>query len=86
MSSTCSGNVISCKRLRVGLPVRSEVIITPPLSAFPPHKDMTVMCMCHCMQYSLGTHLPYVAVTGRKRTLFHCKWANLIGYISRMLY
>ena len=27
-----------------------------------------------------------VAVTGRKRTLFHCKWANLISYISRMLY
>ena len=24
----------------------------------------------------------YVAVTGRKRTLFHCKWANSIGYIS----
>ena len=21
-----------------------------------------------------------VAVTGRKRTLFHCKWANLISY------
>ena len=25
-----------------------------------------------------------VAVTGRKRTLFHCKWANSISY--RMLY
>ena len=23
----------------------------------------------------------YVAVTGRKRTLFHCMWANLISYI-----
>ena len=22
----------------------------------------------------------YVAVTGRKRTLFHCKWANSISY------
>ena len=28
----------------------------------------------------------YVVVTGRKRTLFHCKWANSISYISRMLY
>ena len=28
----------------------------------------------------------YVAVTGRKQTLFHSKWANLISYISRMLY
>ena len=28
----------------------------------------------------------YVAVTGRKRTLFHCRWANSISYISRMLY
>ena len=28
----------------------------------------------------------HVAVTSRKRTLFHCKWANSIGYISRMLY
>ena len=27
-----------------------------------------------------------VAVTGRKRTLFHCKWANSMSYISRMLY
>ena len=27
-----------------------------------------------------------VAVTGRKRTLFHCKWANLISHISRMLH
>ena len=27
-----------------------------------------------------------MAVTGRKRTLFHCKWANSISYISRMLY
>ena len=27
-----------------------------------------------------------VAVTGRKRTLFHCKWANSINYITRMLY
>ena len=27
-----------------------------------------------------------VAVTGRKRTLFHCKWDNSIGYISRMFY
>ena len=25
----------------------------------------------------------YLAVTGRKRTLFHCMWAS---YISRMLY
>ena len=24
----------------------------------------------------------YVAVTGRKRTLFHCKWANLSNSIS----
>ena len=24
----------------------------------------------------------YARVTGRKRTLFHCKWANLISYIS----
>ena len=28
----------------------------------------------------------YVADTGRKRTLFHSKWANLISHISRMLY
>ena len=28
----------------------------------------------------------YVADTGRKRTLFPCKWANSISYISRMLY
>ena len=27
-----------------------------------------------------------VADTGRKRTLFHSKWANSISYISRMLY
>ena len=36
-------------------------------------------CACAC------TYV-YVAVTGRKRTLFHCKWANSISYISRMLY
>ena len=29
---------------------------------------------------------PCVADTGRKRTLFHCKWVNSISYISRMLY
>ena len=28
----------------------------------------------------------YVVDPGRKRTLFHCKWANSISYISRMLY
>ena len=28
----------------------------------------------------------HVADTGRKRTLFHCKWANSISYISRMIY
>ena len=27
-----------------------------------------------------------MAVTGRKRTLFHSKWANSMSYISRMLY
>ena len=34
---------------------------------------------------SAGHHL-YVAVTGRKQTLFHCKWVNSISHISRMLY
>ena len=28
----------------------------------------------------------HVADTGRKQTLFHCKWVNSISYISRMLY
>ena len=31
-------------------------------------------------------HTLCVAVTGRKRTLFHSKWVNSISYISRMLY
>ena len=26
-----------------------------------------------------------MADTGRKQTLFHCKWANSISHISRML-
>ena len=34
----------------------------------------------------LPNNVNYVAVTGRKRTLFHVKWANSISYISRMLY
>ena len=40
-----------------------------------------------CVKHAkfLMSHI-YVAVTGRKRTLFHCKWANSISYISRMLY
>ena len=37
------------------------------------------VCMYVCMYVC-------VAVTGRKRTLFHCKWANSISNISRMLY
>ena len=47
-----------------------------------------------CMDQPLGSFLLvlcfiqplYVADTGRKRTLFHCKWANSISHISRMLH
>ena len=33
-------------------------------------------CMCNFHQHIII----HVADTGRKRTLFHCRWANLISY------
>ena len=40
--------------------------------------------VCH-HKVLLNTRI-FMAVKGRKRTLFHCKWANSISCISRILY
>ena len=48
-----------------------------------------VTCMYMYKQTHVRTYVctnTCVADTGRKRTLFHCKWANSMSYISRMLY
>ena len=41
--------------------------------------DKGLLCRCFTQ-----VHTYVHAVTGRKPTLFHCKWANSISYISRM--
>ena len=38
----------------------------------------------HRAALAMCYHDVCVAVTGRKRTLFQCMWANSISYISRM--
>ena len=43
-------------------------------------------CGCVYIHVHVCVHTLYMAVTGRKRTLFHSKWATSMSYISRMLY
>ena len=63
-----------------------KIAINTSSNYYSMHQQTKNVYTVNSLSLKCGHQLLTVADTGRKRTLFHCKWANLIGYISRMLY